>query len=238
MSDRSKKVRKNRMLKMESLENRELMAADVTANLSRGTLQISGSDRADQVVVNQVGQNITVSLGSSRPFASFSASQVNSLRVNLNGGNDILNVNLYQKSLDAVFVEMGSGSRERVDLKLGSARTLAVNAVNSFSTTAILSGNIQSRAEIDFGTDTGADNLFVNNSTFGMLDVKLGGGNDEFRMSNSKIDRAAIDFGAGDDWLNNVQSEVSSGSIDGGTAVRGNRWSGSRFSSRVAVRGF
>lgn len=238
MSGNQKSTRANRKLKLESLERRELMASDVTASLSGGTLQIRGSDQAEHVIVDQFGQNITVRIGNATPFATFAASQVNNLRVQLNGGDDRLNVNLQQKNLDSVSVDMGRGSNENVDLKLGRVRSVNVNAIDSLHTRAILAGNIQGRTNINFGTDSGMDTLFINNSTLGTLEVQMGGGIDELQLRSSRIDRVMIDLGAGDDVLNNVNSEVSAGSIDGGSSIRGNRLTGSRLGSRVAIRGF
>lgn len=235
----SKKNRKNRTLKVESLENRELMAADVTATLSAGTLQITGTDRAEMVRVNQVRDNITVSIGYGRPFAAFPATAVQKLSLNMKAGNDSVEVNLQRQALDSIFVQMGLGSKERVDLGLGSVNSVTINAVESLASTVIIEGTVKNKAAVDFGNDSSGDSLRVVNSSVGNLDVKMGGGNDLLTLHRSRVDRAVIDMGSGDDtFTNSWNSEVVNGTIDGGTAVRGNRWSGARFGRGVRISGF
>lgn len=235
----SKKNRKTRALRVENLENRELMAADVvTATLSNGNLQINGTNNSEYVRVNQLGQNITVSVGFARSFAAFPASAVRSLQMNMNAGNDKVEVNLQQRTLDSIFVDMGLGSNERVDLDFGNVNSLTVNSVGSLGTSAFLRGTVNGRASIDFGSDPANDSLNINRSYIRNLNVNMGGGNDYCQLNGTRVDQAMINLGSGDDTFSNAWgSEVTSGTIDGGSAVRGNRWVGNRFGRGVTVRG-
>ena len=227
-----------RSLRMESLENRELMAADVTAALSAGTLQVTGTDKADIVRINQGRNTISVSVGLNSPFASFAANEVRNLRINMNGGNDKVYVNLQQAALDSIFVDMGRGVNEGMDLRLGSVGTMNIDAVASLHTNASISGTINGTASVDFGSGAGDDVLTVWNSSARSLNVKMGGGDDRCVLTRSQVDRAMIDLGAGDDNLSNNTSDVLGGTINGGSAVRGNKWFGKRFGKAVSVKGF
>ncbi len=216
------------------------MAAEVTAALQGGTLQVTGTDNAEFVRVVQVGSSIRVSLAYAQPFRSFAANDVKSIQVNLNGGNDKLELNLPVKSLDALFVNMGRGSNESAYLTFGSAKSLNVNAIDSLHTTVFSTGVVNGVADINFGNDTGNDSLFIGQgATINNLRANMGGGDDFLQLHSSRIGQATINMGDGDDRFTNAWgSEVSSGSINGGTAIRGNKWTGARFGSAVRVSGF
>ena len=75
----------------ESLERREMMAADVA--LAGGVLNIGGTEMDDQVVVSQVDNAIQVTItdpanGNTLANRSFAASAVKSIHVQCLGGND------------------------------------------------------------------------------------------------------------------------------------------------------
>jgi hypothetical protein len=235
----SKKNRKTRALRVEGLENRELMAGDLGIALVNGTLNVTGSDAGDFVRVMQIGNNLSVYQGYSKPLRTYPLSSVGSLNIATNGGNDRIEVKASSKIFDAIFINLGSGSKEWVDVGVGGARSVTIDAKASLGTKVFLDGYFSGLASIDYGSDPAADEFYTQKSTFNRLDVKMGGGDDFCQLSRTSVSNASINMGSGDDRFNNLyDSNVQAGTIDGGTAVRGNRWGGPRFGSRVSVRGF
>jgi hypothetical protein len=161
------------------------------------------------------------------------------LNIATNGGNDRIEVKASSKIFDAIFINLGSGSKEWVDVGVGGARSVTIDAKASLGTKVFLDGYFSGLASIDYGSDPAADEFYTQKSTFNRLDVKMGGGDDFCQLSRTSVSNASINMGSGDDRFNNLyDSNVQAGTIDGGTAVRGNRWGGPRFGSRVSVRGF
>ncbi len=235
----SKKNRKTRALRVEGLENRELMAGDLGVSMANGNLTITGTDTGDSIRVMQIGSNLSVYNGYGRPQVTYPLSAVSVLKVNANGGNDRIEIKANAKIFDAIFIDLGSGSKEFVDVGVGGARSVAIDAKASLGTDVFLDGYFSGLASVDYGSDPGADKFYTQKSTFNRLDVKMGGGDDFCQLSRTSVSNAAINLGSGDDRFNNLyDSNVQAGTIDGGTAVRGNKWGGPRFGSRVAVRGF
>jgi hypothetical protein len=237
---KASKKRKVRTLKLESLESRDLMAANLSANLSGGTLRVTGTEGAEFVRVVQIGNNVAVYNGhntrspllSPRPI-----SQLNNLQIQLNGGNDRVEVNL-QKALDSIFIDMGRGSNESIDLKAQSVRNLNVTATQSLNTRANLSANVSGVANLQFGD--GQDTLQINRSTINELRAGTGRGNDTMVLHSTSVDRAIVNLGEGDDKFQNIWgSQVSQGTIDGGSSGKhGNHWDGPGFQPAVDVKGF
>jgi hypothetical protein len=234
------KSRQVRGLKMESLENREFMAADISANLSGGTLRISGTDNGEFVRVVQVGSNIAVYNGYNTRSPILSprpVSQVNNIQIQMKGGNDTVELKV-AKALDSIFIDMGKGSNERIFGSAQAVRNLTVAATQSLNTSANLSANVTGVANFQFGA--GQDTLQLNRSTINDLRVGMGRGNDTMVLHSTAVTKASVNLGEGDDRFRNLWgSQVSQGSIDSGPSEKyGNRWDGLRFLSSVVVRGF
>lgn len=228
MSGMKKSNRKFRSLKMESLENRELMAADVRASLSAGTLTVTGTDRPDHVRIIQNQNTITVFRGhdTRNPLLSRPASEFTRMDIRLLGDKDRLEVNV-AKNLDSVFVDMGRGSLEYAGLQFGQVRRLEVDARQSIHMSVNLRGQITDQAIVNFGS--GDDDLNINsNSSVRSLTVNAGAGRDHVVLHSTRVSNARIDLGAGDDKFSNLwNSEVSSGTINGGSGT--NTWVNRRF---------
>jgi hypothetical protein len=235
----SKKNRKTRALRVEGLENRELMAGDLGISMVNKTLTITGTEAGDNIRVMQIGNNLNVYNGYGRPRVTYPLSEVSVLNVQANGGNDRIEVKASSKVFDAIFIDLGRGSKELVDVGVGGARSATINANASLGTTVYLDGYFSGLASVDYGTDPADDDFYTQNSSFNRLDLKTGGGNDFCQLLRTSVRSASINMGSGDDTFRNAyNSDVQEGTIDGGNAVRGNRWSGPRFGSRVAIRGF
>lgn len=214
---------------MESLENRELMAADIEASLSLdGTLTVKGTERPDFVRIIQNQNTITVYNGhnSQNPLLSRPANEFARMDIRLLGGNDRLEVNV-AKNLDSVFAEMGRGRGEHAKLEFGQVRRLEIDASQSINMGVNLRGQITDQAIINFGS--GDDDLNINsNSSVRSLTVNAGAGRDHVVLHSTRVSNARIDLGAGDDKFSNLwNSEVSSGTINGGSGT--NTWVNRKF---------
>jgi hypothetical protein len=90
----NKKSRNVKVLKLENLEGRQLMAANVIASLdARGTLYVEGTDGADSIRVEDTQRGIVVTKNgnSFTPVAGpYDRNAVQAVRVNLLSGNDSL----------------------------------------------------------------------------------------------------------------------------------------------------
>ena len=82
---------------LECLEDRTLMAAQLTASLSSGLLRINGTDHADTIVVREINHHISVDgvkiSVNGRAEASVSDSAVGRIEVFGNGGDDRIFLN-------------------------------------------------------------------------------------------------------------------------------------------------
>ena len=90
----NKKSRNVKVLNLENLEGRQLMAANVIASLdARGTLYVEGTDGADSIRVEDTQRGIVVTKNgnSFTPVAGpYDRNAVQAVRVNLLSGNDSL----------------------------------------------------------------------------------------------------------------------------------------------------
>lgn len=73
---------------METLETRQMMSA--SAYVSYGTLYVNGTDRNDKITLDQNGSKITVKMNGRTK--AFPAGKINSISVNVFGGDDVVNV--------------------------------------------------------------------------------------------------------------------------------------------------
>jgi hypothetical protein len=96
---------------MEKLEEREVMAAGVTAALNGGVLNIYGTDGADQIWLEQGGGRITID-----NFATtWKSSAVKSIVINVYGGNDFVN-------LDSLYAGGSQILKEKVTVRAGDGQ--------------------------------------------------------------------------------------------------------------------
>jgi hypothetical protein len=187
-----KSYKKSRKLNLESLESRELMAADIGLNVSTGTLIINGSDRPDVAVVQQVYDTVVVSTGDgySTSQRAFSAGQVRRIAFVGRSGDDF-----FSNASNISSVAWGGAGNDRLvggtgrDWLMGEA---GVDFLFGQEGNDILSG--------------GGDADYIEGG-FGR-DSLSGGSGDDVMLGGADVDRLygqwgndRLDGGAGYDYL-------------------------------------
>ena len=222
---------------MESLEKRELMAANVTANVSSGVLNIQGTNGSDHVQVLVLANNWTRVISGNRTIFETPTSSYSSMNANMLNGQDRLHINaLRNNQLTNVNVNMGGGSSEYVKIEVNATRNLNVNAVQSVGTHVVLTANVIDQAIVDFGNDAGSDRLSTHDSSFNRFNVSMGAGTDYLNMYRTSIRTANINMGAGNDAVFMDQnSDIFGGFVDGGDGQDSYRKVGAQ-ATRVTLR--
>lgn len=229
-----------RKLKMESLEKRELMAANVTAEVSGGSLIIQGTSAADYVVVDVLSTNTRVWANGKR-ILQVPTSSYSSLDAKMGDGNDNLRVLLASRTgMNRIDVNMGRGSSENLSVEVGRANVVNVNADQSVATDIFLRKSSIDTVMANFGNDGGNDWLSINECSINYLETGMGGGNDAFGVSRTSINRAKVNLGSGNDLFQiwTTDSQIANGFVDGGTGRDRFRNMGKNSPGRVAVSNF
>src|SRR5687767_14188167 len=92
---------------IESLENRQMMAANLTASLTSGVLSIDGTDQGETIVVRQIDNRISIDGVS----GSFNASQVALIAIEGKGGDDYIRLDIPgQEVTKLTLVDAGEGN--------------------------------------------------------------------------------------------------------------------------------
>lgn len=185
------KRHKPRRLAAESLENRALLAGDITATVDGGVLRLVGDDAANGVLIRGTGENLEVvgteAGGSPTTIngeASFTASGVRrGMAAWLGKGNDSI-----QLGDDGPVTIWGT-----VVVGLGDGNDT-------------VSGSLKNGGVATFHLGPGADSLGLQQSTLGSLVVNgdplanARGGNDDVSLDAVRVLRGAlINTGGGDD---------------------------------------
>ena len=183
----------------EALEDRVLLAGNVTASLSAtGVLTITGDSASNQIAVGDfdndgfadvVGLNGTRINGVVNGIALGDATVVAAV-INLNGGNDELIVDDAVNSFGAALgfvdarVNMGAGN-DTIRFE-GDGAGIDLNNV---------------AIDLGAGNDLLDDNTVANNIQVVNLSIKAGAGNDIVRLDTTgfEVDNLAINMGAGSD---------------------------------------
>ncbi len=152
----------HRRLKVETLEKRQLMAADlaflqaeetlpqlravsVSFNSANGMLSIKGTPGNDDVKIRDEGLNSRVVV-SDRVVATFRTDSIKSINANLGEGNDYFEMpGANGMNLKSVDVYMGSGAGEKAIIQAKSIGGIRIDARRSIGTTVRLSNTAVSR---------------------------------------------------------------------------------------------
>ena len=234
---RSKKLRRDTLGTIEQLERRQTMSASPSvALLPGGLLKVTGTSNAETISICRCNYDRSLliarlGVGSGRELGRWNIHAVTSIDASMGSGNDRLDIDFGNTgSLNAVKVNMGTGSNEEVRVTGTSLQTLDLDAKASVNTTLrITSATIASRAFADFGSGHGNDRVHVSYSHVQNLRLAMGNGDDHVTLDRSSVGGAAVDMGAGDrDIFSTFKSSIASGTVDGGPGRR-DEFSGPRF---------
>jgi len=209
----------------ETLENRELMAADIRFDAQSGTLSITGTSAADTVQLNAYTTN-TMDIWVNRSYMRLNPNAVRAITMDLGAGNDRVEINGIMKNQlnpNTVDIKLGTGVNESVWIELGSAKRINIDAIASRATNVGINASVTDRIFVDMGSDsdTGADKLRLYSSDINRLEARMGGGNDVIEVLFSTIQTANVSMGAGNDKVvtSGGDGHIGSGTIDGGTGT-------------------
>ncbi len=216
------KNRQRRKMGMERLENRSLMAGNISVQLTGNTLSLQGDGGDNTVAITRgrygdsnllfVDGKGTSLNGVSNARLSFSVDSVQNIKASLGDGIDDLD--LYgDLNLASVDVIMGKGVQDFVHIAAPSRiDSISVLARDTNYARVSIEGNVG-----NLNVETGArrDEVFlkgsINNAT-----VKTGAGNDDLNLKDAQITSLRAEMGRGRDTVTFVNSSVDTGLINGG----------------------
>lgn len=192
MTKQMRKLRFRRLM-VEGLEQRAMLAGNVTASVSGQTLFIRGNDLANGVVVTQTGATSFLvtgipDLSTATPTtvnggAAFAANNVRNFEIDLASGNDVLGIGNNTAFLAALAAEAAGGATP--------AAGVAANAVNLRGYANIRTGagddavgiQLTTTSGVLIQTGAGADAVAVEAASEGVLTMQTDSG-------DQRVDRA------------------------------------------------
>lgn len=222
--------RHGRACRFESLERRDLMAGNVTANLIGGTLYINGDNSSNSVVVSRLPNGAVEVLGK---FSAGGDTRINSqvgarpqffgvtgnVTANMFSGND--EINFFGASPTAplvapydllVYTQDGNDVVGMTNVYAG--RDMLVNTgsgVDNFTAvTATVGNNLYALENANLHLNGYSDfvNIYGNSWIGNQLQVRLNQGNDTFKANRTTVGSMFVDAGGGNDsiYLDNLTS--------------------------------
>lgn len=218
--------RTSRKLRLESLEQKQMLAGDVTVSIVNGVLTLQGDDLDNQVAVSSgetAGSFVIrgldgtmLHLGDAEGASELLVEGVRrGLIANMGAGNDTLRIN--EASFRGnVAINMGEGD-DRVTI--GVAPEAVGTATETEGDSTVDSPSVQIGQNLVIRTGAGDDTVVINDARGrGVLGVSTGEGNDTVRLGLASeateedaevndevlvsfIHGVALDLGAGDDGL-------------------------------------
>ena len=185
-----------RKCKFESLENRQMMAGDVSASVHAGTLFIKGDNLSNGITItagaipNQViitgttiaGAGTTVNGITNLPVAVNNVTM--GMKINMKGGNDTVTINNLTLNGTAK-INTGAG----IDTLIVNASTICgdlnVKTGGSADHVTVNASNVAGQAI--FKTQGDCDDLTIVGSTLGALHTNLSTDNDHLDISNTQV---------------------------------------------------
>lgn len=193
--------------RFERLEDRSMMAGNVTAAVVGGELTLTGDNSANYVVVHQTGNNqfqvqglATTIKSGSHSGSSFTFKNVTGLAVDLRGGGDSLN--LYNSTFSGgVGIEMGTGN-DVLNLTNVKAASVGVDLNAGNDVAAFYKVTAQG---IGMSAGDGRDSVVINSVNVQGIGIDMGEGDfDALTVVLSKATYA----GFGDDGKNGILSRA------------------------------
>jgi hypothetical protein len=178
----------------ERLETRQMMAGNVSAAVVGTNLTITGDNLENYLTLHEIGATgrwevvgLKTSINGNAPHFSTSG-PIESITINLNGGNDRLTI------------QGGGISSLNINAGDGNDRTILAN---------LQIGNLLFNGDSSDDPKGGNDSLTINSTNVsGQSTINLDGGNDSATVNNSQLGTLSIDGGAGNDSTNIKNSHV------------------------------
>ncbi len=200
---------------IEPLEQRRMMAGDVTASLSGADLVVNGDNSGNEVVIRateQAGQFVVEGLNGTTINGQQSATisgVTDDLRINLRNGDNVLLLTAegpdgeqsFLQVADDLQIRTGSGQDvvvfdnvrvgDRADLRTGDGADTIVTYQSQFV------------GDFRVNTGNGSDILGLDTTeVFGRLRATLGSGDDVFVLFDCNVgERTDVNMGSGDDFF-------------------------------------
>jgi hypothetical protein len=208
-----------RSLRFEQLEDRNLLAGNVTAAVAGGTLNIVGDNSANVLQLTQVGTNRWQVLGAgTKVNGSYSAktfSGVTNIAADLNGGSDSILV--YNGALNGTLGIVTDGGNDAVTLSNVRAAAVGVSTGDGHDS---LSFAKVTAPVVQVATGNGNDSVsLVRVGSRTSVEVSTGSGTDSITLNDVGNDLATISVNTGsgnNDSLTVVRSRATAATFIGG----------------------
>jgi len=186
--------RRFRSLCFQPLENRSLMAGDVTVAVNNGVLQITGDSTENSVQISQAGKiwkvrGVGTTINGNADVQSFSG--VANISINLGHGNDTLVATkgkLRAGANDGLFEIRDDGGMSTITLTNVNVKEFDVQTHNEADQLFLTKC---SAAEIVVETfsvrDEAGDHILFANCKLGNVSVSTSGGNDSITVANTAV---------------------------------------------------
>lgn len=210
------KKKTTRALNLESLEKRELMAAD----FSNGVLTLRGTSGNDTFALWNDGDKLVIAHNNQPPsYPQIPIRQIRTINANLGAGRDELAINQNgwindHWNLNSLNVNFGSGGngggRESVIFQGQSVRNVNIRGSSTQGTGVMLTANQVDNAMIDLGRQWSNDFVDLRLQRTGNVDVRTYDGNDIVNVGHwdysgapaMAINSLIVNTGNGNDTLN------------------------------------
>ena len=215
---------------VEALEDRKMLAGNVTVSVSGGILRINGDGQSNEIRVSKpAGTDLVIdaghdtringgSLGGERAI-NLNSNQINGVRINMGYGHDVLTLdNIGYAPVGDVDVDMG-GSHDTVNVRGAVYYDLDIDGGIGHDTIDFF--DVQSQSDVKVTGGRNRDVLQVDYSSFaGNLTVRLGADNDDVQIADTEVDGdLTIRLGSGE--IGTVQDAALNVEVGGDLKVYG-----------------
>jgi hypothetical protein len=225
------KKKATRALKLESLEKRELMAAD----FSNGVLTVTGTSGDDTIALWNAGDKLAISRNNQPVwYSQIPIRQIKTINANLGAGRDELAINQNgwindHWNVNSLNVNLGSGGNgqgfESVNFQGQSARNVNIRGSSTQRTSVRLAANLVDNAMIDLGRQQSDDLVDLRLQRAGTVDIRTYDGNDIVNVGHwdyfgapaMNVNRLNVNTGNGHDVVNLRGGTINNATIQTGS---------------------
>jgi hypothetical protein len=193
----------NRPVRFETLEDRKMMAGNITASVVNEELVLNGDGAGNQVEVHQTVGNLYKVKGLNGTTINGKADKSfifeKGIRVDLKGGDDEFSMGglVFFDDVDGnLNINMGAG-KDKVNL----GRVIVDGDTNIDTSTEddIVNFSTASLRKLTLNTGAGSDSVSMGFSSTSQANINMDLGNDAFVYGGSTSDSIKVDTGSGDD---------------------------------------